>query len=112
MPEHFWNWFWTIALAVWLTSMFAGDIIREAFYAVIGMKGKGAPRKEVKRLQRELDEAKATIGYATHIFRDIQAADKAFPQLPQDTRDSVDHFLDLNLKMPQLPAPNTKGRKS
>ncbi len=106
--EHFWSLF-LIAFVIWI---FFGESLSNGFYAIIGQREKRRlSRKEEKALRRMAQEAQQTVVVATDIMRDVEAADRAFPQLPMDTRIRVDAFLAQHLQRPELPPQKKKPRQ-
>lgn len=110
----FLNWlgdnFWSIVLGALVVSMLFGDAIRDAFYAIIGLsERRGMSRKEQRKLRNEAERSKHALTVAADILRDVQAADRVFPQLPQDTSIRVNAFLAEHLKRPTLPPSTTKS---
>lgn len=110
------NWlkenFWSVVLGLLVVSWLFGDAVRDAFYAIVGLgERRGLSRKEQRRLRSEAEKSKQALAVAVDILRDVQAADRVFPQLPQDTAIRVNGLLAEHLKRPELDQSRSTPRR-
>ena len=106
---------WLLLLVIfWLLMMFGmmfGDDILDIIRARMGHGGDNRlSAKDEKQLRAKMEAQQEVIDYAGEVLREVQAADKALPQLPQDTRDRVDEFLAHHRPQPTLP-PSLKKKR-
>jgi hypothetical protein len=114
------NWFGAL-LVLWVVWMFVGEGVAAGFYAVVNAIGQRSgsgrryqrrlTRKEERKLRQEVqalhdknEEYQQHLFVAADILRDVEASDRVFPQMPQETMIRVEAFLTEHLKRPELPA--------
>lgn len=99
---------WVIAL-IFIFVVSYVDELKGVFYTLINRPDrKRLSRKEEKALRAKAEEQQHTINVAADIFREVEAADRAFPQLPEGTKQRVDEFLEAH--RPQLQLPKKKKK--
>jgi hypothetical protein len=121
------NWL-GVLIVLWVVWMFVGEGVAAAFYAVVNAASQRSgssrrlrrrlTRKEERALRHEVAQARERelelqqhLFVAADIMRDVEAADRVMPQMPQDTMIRVEAFLAEHLQRPELPT-KSKPRKA